>query len=490
MTYVLEYDGKTLEATEEQTSIIEEALNCKDSLLINALAGAAKTSTLQFLCKYLPNDMPILSLAFNKRIAEEMQKRLPANVAAMTLNSIGHRAWSGQTGRRLTVNKDKSYDFLKAHIGALSRRSQEVQYDMFADTLAAIRQAKIAGYIPESIGRKGLCTGEEFYSSLEEDCYRDTVDAVLRQSIASSLEGVIDFDDQIYMPTLFGGVFPRYPLTMVDEAQDLSSINHAMLEKLVPNRLMAVGDPWQSIYAFRGAITSSMQRLKERFSMREMTLSVSFRCPQAVVRKAQSRVPHMKWAPWALEGAVSARAPWAINGDTSSTAIICRNNAPLFALALKLLRAGHGVQLIGTDIGAGLLRTMKKFGPDEMPRKDVLQAIERWTSEKIDSGKPPGPIYDKAECFRVFAEYGETLRDAVAYAELLFKSKGPVQLLSGHKAKGLEWDFVYHLDPWRIPSKWAKEPEALEQELNVEYVITTRAKRELFLVNLEDFSEL
>ena len=66
MTYTL---GE-LVATEEQAEIIDFALaNPKRHILINALAGAAKTSTLRFLAKYLPTE-PTLSVAFNKRIAD------------------------------------------------------------------------------------------------------------------------------------------------------------------------------------------------------------------------------------------------------------------------------------------------------------------------------------------------------------------------------------------------------------------------------------
>ena len=64
--------------------------------------------------------------------------------------------------------------------------------------------------------------------------------------------------------------------------------------------------------------------------------------------------------------------------------------------------------------------------------------------------------------------------------------------MTGHKSKGGEWDVVYHLDPFRIPSKWARtaadlgDDSQLEQERNLRYVIETRAKQELYLVNLED----
>ena len=84
--------------TEEQQEIVDFANSSKANLLINALAGAAKTSTLELLCDKMPVQ-PILSIAFNKRIAEEMAKRLPGHVKCSTINALGHRVWADATGR-------------------------------------------------------------------------------------------------------------------------------------------------------------------------------------------------------------------------------------------------------------------------------------------------------------------------------------------------------------------------------------------------------
>jgi len=273
----------------------------------------------------------------------------------------------------------------------------------------------------------------------------------------------------------------------VDEAQDLSPLNHAMLRKLVVNRLIAVGDPNQSIYAFRGAMTSSMARLRDTFNMREMTLSVSFRCPQEVVRRAWFRVPHMRWAEWAIPGEVQTLSVWDAEGIPDGAAIICRNNAPLLKTAMDLIRAGRGVQVIGQDIGPGLIKILKGLGDESMNQEDTIDAINRWETERLSKTRAKATTADRADCLRVFTTFGPTLGSAIAHAEHIFKSQGPVQLLSGHKAKGLEWGTVYHLDPWRIPSSYAESPEEIEQELNVRYVIETRAKERLFLVNREDF---
>ncbi len=481
--------------TAEQLAIIEAAVSTKDSLLLNALAGAAKTTTLELICKALPVQ-PILSLAFNKRIAEEMTKRLPGHVKCQTLNSVGHRVWQQTCTSKLKLNTKKSFELLKGKVDALPRTQRREAYDSFSTILRLIGKAKLSGYIPtgkfpnakrltdtlEGLGSNGGWIEED-----EETDWTFLVDEVLTDSIKLAYQGQIDFDDQIYMPTLFGGTFPRFPLVMVDEAQDLSALNHAMLDKLVTQRLIAVGDPYQSIYGFRGAVHSGMSRLQERFSMVQMGLSISFRCPKSIIERARFRAPHMQWPEWAKEGSVVQLDKWSAADLPDAAAVICRNNAPLFYLALRLLRAGRGVQLVGSDLGPGLVRALKKLGPESMTQTEVLDAIDSWEAEALRKTKSKAATKDKAECLRVFANFGDTLNAATAYAEGLFRSTGPIQLLSGHKAKGLEWETVYHLDPWRIPSPFADSEEDREQELNVRYVIETRAKESLYLCNMEDF---
>lgn len=476
--------------TAEQAAIIEAARLTKDNLLINALAGAAKTSTLVMIAHALPME-PMLSLAFNKRIATEMADRLPGHVMCKTLNAIGHGVWAQASSKRLTLNTKKSYEILKGLVDGLRRTDKSEAYDTFSETLKLIGAAKLAGYIPEKspAGRR-LISCDDFWASLDEDTEevsRDLVDRALMESITQAYRGIIDFDDQIYMSTLFGGTFPKFPLVLVDEAQDLSAINHAMLEKLVVTRLIAVGDPWQSIYAFRGALSTSMATLRDRFKMREMSLSISFRCPRAIVERARFRAPHMQYPDWAIQGEVSAPTEWTHTDIPDGGAVICRNNAPLFRLAFSLIRAGRGVTVVGSDIGPALVKALKKLGPEDMTYEQTLKAIDAWEVERLRKAKAKAATKDKAECLRVFLTVGGSLAGAIAYAESIFKNAGPIQLLSGHKSKGLEYNHVFHLDPSRIPSPFAESLDELEQEQNIRYVIETRAKQTLTLIEMEGY---
>lgn len=480
-----EVEKPPMQPTPEQEDIINAALNTQDNLLINALAGAAKTTTLEMICQRMPV-MPILSLAFNKRIADEMAKRLPGNVTCRTLNALGHRVWASSISKKVHLNTKKSYEILSEKINALKPRERREAWDCFPETLKAVAKAKIAGYIPDGTYEhaKRLTASEDFWASLDdEEVDQVLVDETLTESIRQAYNGHIDFDDQIFMSTLFGGSFPRFPLILCDEVQDFSAINIEMLNRLVTQRLCAVGDPNQSIYRFRGAQSTSMAVLKDRFQMREMTLSISFRCPIEVIKNARFRAPHMMWPEWAKQGRVVRLEGWNAEDIPDGAAILCRNNAPLFKLGFQLLRKHRGIKLVGFDVGPNLIRTLKKLGPETLTREEVLRAIDRWEAEKLLSSKGEATVRDKAECLRVFCDFGTIMAEIIAWVEELFKTSGPIQLLSGHKSKGLEWDHVYHLDPWRIPSPFAVTDEDLEQEQNVRYVIETRAKDTLYFVD-------
>lgn len=275
------------------------------------------------------------------------------------------------------------------------------------------------------------------------------------------------------MPALFGGTFPRFPLVLVDEAQDLNPTNHAMLEKLVKGRVCAVGDPWQSIYGFRGAVQNGMRIIRDRFSMTEKTISLSFRCPQAVVENARWRVPGFKWVKEG--GLVEILSSLRPSDIPETSAIICRNNAPLFRCAFGLLSAKRSVQVAGSDIGPKIIRILSKLGEPDDSKMIVIMKINKWTEQKLANSNSPNTIHDMADCMLVFAEFGETLGQAVAYAEHLFKQQGSINLLTGHKSKGGEWKTVYHLDPFLVGDD--------EQEKNLAYVIQTRSANQYYEIN-------
>ena len=466
-----------LKPTEEQEHILSLLRERSENLIINALAGSGKTSTLELIQNAAPP--PVLCLAFNRRIANEMEKRFKSTTTVRTLNGLGHRIWANACANNLSLDPKKCQDLLREAIKALSKREQGEAYDEFWEIISAIGLAKSLGYVPGGTfpNAKRLCSKIELLGRLDEslsDLAWELVDEVLTTSIKAAYAGSIDYNDQIYMPALFGGTYPKFPLVLVDEAQDLNPTNHEMLYHMRASRLVAVGDPWQSIYGFRGAVQGGMAKIKERFSCIEADLSVSFRCPETIVRSVHWRVPHMKWI---KEGgrAIRLRNPSA-NSFVDGSAIICRNNAPLFALALRLLSSGRSVSVSGSDVGPRVIGIMRKLGPENLSQAELLNAIKDWRQEKL--AKQSTTANDIADCMSVFAGFGADLGQAISYAEHLFNQTGTLTLLTGHKAKGLEWGTVYHLDPFLLGEA--------EQELNLRYVIQTRAMDSYFEIETQE----
>lgn len=461
--------------TPEQTDIIEAAVKRDQNLMVNALAGTGKTSTIEMAIRAYPKQ-PILYIVFNRKNAEEAEKKLPSTTTVRTWNSLGHRVFAQAIGKKLVVNPKKNQDILREIMKPLKRSETDVIWGCFWEIMHGVSWAKSSGYVPDGKypSANRLCDRNDFHSSLDEapdDLVADLIDEVLHQSIQQAYHGLIDYDDQVYMPAVFGGPYPKYPLVVVDEKQDANSCNHAMLKKLVTDRFMGVGDPWQSIYGFRGAVQGGMAKVKAQFACKELDLSVSFRCPQAIVENARWRVPHYKWL---KEGGHVQRLESIDGGDIPSDAVIlCRNNAPLFKTALRLLATGRGVSVAGSDIGPKILGIMKKLGPGEMSRDELKESIEDWRQAKIL--KKSKSAMDIADCMLVFAEHGVNLDQAIRYAEHLFKQSGTIRLMTGHKAKGLEFDNVYFLDEWIISDD--------EQDLNLKYVIQTRSKDRLTYID-------
>ncbi len=466
--------------TDEQIAIRDAACTTKDNLMLNALAGTGKTSTLELIERSIKTK-PCLYLVFNHKNAKDAEKRMLPTTTVRTFNSMGHRIWAKSQGKDMNLQADaglgkKCQDILRAMIKESPGNIRGAMWAVYWEVLAGVGMAKALGYVPEGKyqNAKRLCDQREFHLALDErpdDLVSDLIDAVLCKSIKAAFDGWIDYNDQIYMPALFGGVFPQFPLILVDEAQDLSPVNHALLQRLVKHRIIAVGDPFQSIYGFRGAKQEGMAALQASYQMTSLDLSISFRCPQAIVEAARWRVPHFKWIK--PGGHVETLPDLHSNNIPETCSFLCRNNAPLFRLAMELLKIGRSVQVAGSDIGPKIVAIMRRLGEESLSRGGVNAAIAEWQMER--EAKESTTAKDLADCMRVFASHGATLGQAVAYAEHLFKQTGSIKLLTGHKAKGLEFEAVYHLDPFLIRKD--------EQDLNLRYVIQTRSMDQYYEVD-------
>ena len=544
----------TFQLTEEQLAVIDHVCTSPSSLQVRALAGAAKTTTIEHAIRQR-GGVGVLAIAFNKKIATALAEKLPMEAVCMTLNAMGHRAWGSYIKNKLYLDTSKTYHILNGVMNAEHVHEEEF-LEVAANLRGLVTAAKVAGLVPT--GCKGEQFSRCFFADTEENWERlgETYDCdvnadyirmareALRIGISQAFAGTIDFNDQIYMSTCWEAPFAQFPLVVVDEAQDLSQLNHHMIAKCIARggKLVAIGDPYQSIYAFRGADTSSMDLLQARFKMETLELNTTFRCSKAVAEHVRPYVPHIRSPGWARKGAVRYHEALDLAAIPVGSAIICRNNKPLMQMAYKFIKAGRPVVLNGGDFGEQLIKLLRKVAGatskseaqndrllKAMDTAALLKAVKVWEEKEIAIAQAKNKAYrvsgieDKAGSLRVVIQSckGRNAADILAELRQLFENKvGSVILSSGHKSKGLEWEQVYHLNAHLCPSKYSiralEEAEmmiedwevagggngahlplpdnlvrslelaraAIQQENNLKYVISTRAKNSLHYINL------
>ena len=520
--------------TDEQAEIMTAVADpAGGSVMVEAFAGCAKSSTLELAAPGIR--IPALAVAFNKSVATDLKPRLPDNFQVKTFNGLGYGAWMrANPGVKRWELDDRKLGKIISQIA--KQRKTDLTSEQWDSARRLVSSAMQAGLTPGDIGEplvpdtaaswEALCDGL-WIDQQDSEFMIDLAKEALAVDIEMARQGTISFDDQIYCSATLGGKFTRYPVGFVDESQDLSPLNHYMLgHSLAENgRLIAVGDSRQAIYAFRGADAASMNNLRKlRQAWNDKKLTLTFRCPKAIVARQQAHAPGYRAAEGNAEGRFQQlQAPenaGATAGDWSgwnaadlqaalprpdgTIAVLCRNNFPLMDLAFKFIRGGIPVVVLGRDIGKNLIALCKKIAPeDQTPADTVAGLIREWEVRETqlalanDKEEKVAGIRDRAESLVACLE-GSGARTAgelrAVIKQLFDRVDGKITLSTIHKAKGLEWNLVVHLDPFRLPSKYALKAaragdrRQLQQEWNLLYVCETRTKHTLLNAKLEDFN--
>jgi superfamily I DNA/RNA helicase len=451
--------------TDQQEAIIG-AFRAGDSLAVCARAGTGKTSTIE--AAYRAAERPGLYVAFNKKNAVEAAERMPSCVTSKTLNALGHKAWWQFTRKKLEIDTDKLWKLWRQ-----SALAKDFGLDETKEIIALTRAARVLGVKP-GFGPVGEASADDWLDAAdfaeidEPEGLFKAARELLKASCKAAFEGQMDFDDQIYMPVLFGAPFDRHALVTVDEAQDLSGLQHRMVQKMLApkGQLVIVGDPAQAIYGFRGASQNSFDELVERFALPTLPLSRSFRCPRAVIHEAQKYVPDIEAASDRL-GRVSTGVLTPSPGWT----LLSRTNAPLVSHALRAIRRGQPINYLGRDFTSGLLALHKKApGPN---------ALAEWlVAQKAKSRKSKwASLEDRYATMMVLHSESGDIPAKIRSLMSAAKSGPAITLSTIHKSKGLEWPKVCYLD-------YAKEWSGAQED-NIKYVGVTRAQEELLLESSE-----
>lgn len=459
----------------------------KRNAIVEAVAGSGKSTTLVQVVRLLPTGTTSIFLAFNKPIAEELKSR---GVNGRTFHSLVFSIVMRHKGQQ-DVAKNKLRGLIDMNLTGYEQKL----YGSFVQKLVSLGRNAGIGCLEADTPDAWLALADHHDIELDND------DAKIERALqlasqlleACYLSPLVDFDDMMYIAVRDGLKLPKFDFVLVDEAQDTNAIQRAIVRKIMhpASRLMAVGDPAQAIYGFRGADSNSLQVLADEFDCIKLPLTVSYRCPTRVVEYARQYVSHIEAAPNAPEGAVEdLQDKWDAKTFQRGDLIVCRRTRPLVSLAYRLIKMRVPACIMGKEIGEGLAKLINRMNPKGIEGLETkIRAWAERESEKALAKKEEAKaeaIFDKRDAILTLIDGMEekerTVPALLRTIETMFSDKGAaVTLASIHKSKGLEAPRVFWLNS-SVQSSWARQPWQLQQETNLCYVAVTRAKEKLFLI--------
>jgi DNA helicase-2/ATP-dependent DNA helicase PcrA len=364
----------------------EAVLATEGPLLVIAGAGSGKTRVLTYRVAHLINAVgakpnEILAITFTNKAAGEMRERLESLL--------------GRSGRGLWILTFHAAcgRILRREAQRLGYRSNFTIYDQ-ADQVRLVKQCveelerDPKRFTPRGIHAqisraKNQLVGPDEYAARVQSFYDQTVADVYqlyqRRLFASN---AVDFDDLLMLTV---DVLERFPearekwqnafrYILVDEYQDTNHAQYRLLQLLAQNdmNVCAVGDPDQSIYAFRGADINNILDFERDFpGTRTIALEQNYRSTNAILEAANSvisnnreRKPKELWSELGegepvrvievedehaearfVAAGIASLVEEGFSGD--EIAVFYRTNAQSRVLEDVLVRQGIAYQVIG-----------------------------------------------------------------------------------------------------------------------------------------------
>jgi DNA helicase-2/ATP-dependent DNA helicase PcrA len=285
----------------------EAVLATEGPVLVVAGAGSGKTRVLTHriahlvtACGVKPNE--ILAITFTNKAAGEMKRRLEAG-----LGDVAQRMWV------LTFHAACGR-ILRREAPRLAYKSNFTIYDQ-ADQVRVVKAiVEEEGWDPKRFVPRGIhaqisnaknqLIGPEDYAQRVGSFYEQTVAAVYdRYQRRLHASNAMDFDDLIMRTVEILEHHPdarekwqkAFRYVLVDEYQDTNHAQYRLLQLLAGKHgnVFAVGDPDQSIYAFRGADIRNILEFERDFGGAQViALEQNYRSTNAILRAANSLIAH------------------------------------------------------------------------------------------------------------------------------------------------------------------------------------------------------
>ena len=527
-----------LELLDEQQRAAAESVLGPTVILAGAGTGKTRTVTHRIAYGiargyYAPNR--ILALTYTNRAAGELRDRLRrmgiAGVSVKTFHAAAlsqlEYFWPQYAGvpapqvieskARYIARAGESQGVLLDTVGVreLASEIEWRKYSMLSlDEYATLRRPQVAG-----LSHSKNVAIQEAYENLK------------------TKEQRLDWEDVLVLclgllraePRALAHVQQQYRFFTVDEYQDISPLQHALLDEWLGAHtdLCVVGDPNQTIYSFTGASAAFLQGFANRFEGATVVeLTTNYRSTAAIVEAAnrllrgENSMAELEAANH--EGSASQVSPRGFDSiadelnwvaysvrqrieqgvSASQIAILYRVNGQSEAIENALARQNVEYQLRGGQrffarpeiMQAMLALRAEAISPSSKPLFQTVSDICRslgWQSQAPEQG---GPAREKWESLNSLLgildelDPASTIVDFVAELDERQRSqheptKEAVTLSTIHAAKGLEWQVVYviGLTEGYLPIAYAESDASIAEERRLLYVAITRARTALHL---------
>lgn len=480
----------------QQLAVKDALLNTNYSIFVNSTAGSGKTTTLVWLLSFITNKS-VLCCAFNKEIKDELEARCKKfnNVKVSTLHALGYGMMKKQFGcgdpnptkyRKIFIDMQSKWDVPTDDRDFTSRITDLIdllRLFVFKTKEDAINIAKTY--------------------NISND-FNEVKIAIEVIEVGRKITKDIDYTDMVYLPVyhnLAAGY--QYDYLVLDESQDLNKCQREFVFRFLKTggRSICFGDKFQCIYSFAGADINSFNILKNRPNTKALSLSVTYRCPISVVNyiRREGINDEIESHDKSIQGRINFKAE--INDIKPGDIVICRNNMPIAKLCIQFLEEGKKAFIRGKDIGANLIRLIEKT------RKSSMVDANNWLKEDLAKLKqkmmrkyrlpesdilemPEYDLYkDKISTISALTFGCKSVSDAIMKIRNIFQDKTNegIILSTVHKAKGLEYDNVFIVCDWLMPSKHAKTDMEKIEERNIQFVAYSRCKKTLNFIPRAEF---
>ncbi len=483
-----------MQLTPEQQAVINT--NC--NLVINAVAGSGKTTTLIEYAKSREPGKKILYLAFNKTVKTEAIQKFTtagvANVQVETAHSLAFDHIIKHSNYQL-VQGYKSYEWCEI----LGIKTNERHTDFiianhvnkFISYFCNSKAGKVQeiNYLDVITDAKAKTFVGNFYSLIEQ---------YTRQALAKMDKAEIAVTHDFYLKKfqLSKPVLP-YDYILFDEGQDASA---AMLDVFLNQQAIKiiVGDMHQQIYGWRYAVNSLQQ-----VDFPVFNLSNSFRFDDEialVANKILGLKKHLQQSP-----AVKIIGAAATSSNAVSKATLGRSNISLLLNAIaqwqhggltKLHFEGNINSYTFADEGASLYDVLNLYSGKTAMIKDKLIASMK-TLKELEDYIEKTEDNSLAVMVEVVKEFGTRLPGLIQELKTnhtATKEDADMIFSTVHRCKGMEYDEVTLLKDFINEDKLKKyiiqmggdkiteaDKNRLAEEINILYVAITRAKSTLII---------